>query len=61
MDTQLELKLYSEEIDIDNYVDARGIRYIGKAIKQNNGKYFCLADVGGMLCRVEVVIRGEKR
>lgn len=54
---QLELKLYGDEIDLNNYVDSRGIRYIGKAIKQNNGKYFCLADLNGALCQVEVVIK----
>ena len=57
MDSQLELKLYGEEIDLTNHVDARGVRYLGKATKQNNGKYAVLADFYGSLCLVEVIIK----
>jgi hypothetical protein len=46
----------SMELDVDGIVDARGIRYIGKAAKHNDGTWTCLADVGGALCRVEVTI-----
>lgn len=44
------------EVDVDDYVDDKGIRYIGKAVKQPNGKYVCLADVGGTLCKVECAL-----
>lgn len=59
---QLELQLYHEEIDVDGLIDKRSterawIQYIGKARRQNNGKYTCLADVNGCLCIVEVTIR----
>ena len=45
-----------EEVSVEGFVDAKGIRYIGKAAKQPDGKWICLADVGGALCRVEVTI-----
>jgi len=45
-----------DEIDLDGHVDAKGIRYIGKAKRQENGKYLCLADIHGALCRVEVTL-----
>jgi len=48
--------LVLEEIDLDGHVDAKGIRYIGKATRQMNGKYLCLANVGGALCRVEITL-----
>jgi hypothetical protein len=46
-------------IDLDGHVDAKGIRYIGHATRQHDGKYVCLAIVGGALCRVEVTITVE--
>lgn len=46
-----------EEVDVDGFVDAKGIKYIGKALKQPDGKWICIADVYGALCRVEVTIR----
>jgi hypothetical protein len=52
---QLELKT-STEIDVDGYVDARGIRYLGKAILMGDGTWRCLADIDGRLCRVECTI-----
>ncbi len=46
-----------DAIDVDGYVDeARGVEYIGVARKQPNGKWLCLANVGGALCRVEASI-----
>ena len=45
-----------EEVDLDGHVDRKGIRYIGKAKRQDDGKYICLAIVGGALCRVEVTL-----
>jgi hypothetical protein len=48
------------EIDVDGHVDAKGIRYIGKAVKMPSGVWLCLADVGGALCRVEVRITATK-
>lgn len=43
------------EIDLDGYVCAKGVLYIGKARHKDN-KWVCLADVGGALCWVEVKI-----
>ena len=46
------------EIDVDGVFDeSTGIRYIGKAMKDFDGRWLCLADVGGALCRVEVSVR----
>jgi len=45
-----------DAIDLDGYVDARGVRYVGKAMRQPDGKYIGLADVDGCLCRVELVL-----
>ncbi len=50
------------EIDIDGLLDERtGIEYVGKALRQEGGKYVCLAKVPlhgeDSLCRVEVSIR----
>jgi hypothetical protein len=53
--TQLELKT-TTEVDIDGYVDAKGVRYLGKATLMGDGTWRALADVGGALCRVECKI-----
>lgn len=45
-----------EYFDVDGYVDTHGIRYLGKAMKNKDGAWHCLADVGGSLCIVEVKI-----
>ncbi len=45
-----------QEIDLNGYVDKKGVKYIGKAAKQPNGKWACLANVAGALCWVEVAI-----
>jgi hypothetical protein len=43
---------------LDGYVDeAQGIHYIGEASQLPNGKWVCLANVRGALCRVEVSIK----
>lgn len=47
---------FPSEIDLDNHVDDKGIRYIGKAWRQPDGSWRCLAEVGGALCLVEVKI-----
>jgi hypothetical protein len=45
------------EVNVEGYIDeARGIRYLGKARKQPDGKYICLANVKGSLCLVEVTL-----
>lgn len=49
------------EIDIDGYVDERGIKYLGKAVRQEDGTWQCLANVGGALCRVEVKITPKEQ
>jgi hypothetical protein len=41
------------EINLDGRIDAKGVKFIGKATRQDNGMYRCLADVGGCLCIVE--------
>jgi hypothetical protein len=46
------------EIDVNGVIDATtGICYIGKASKLFDGRWLCLANVGGALCRVEVSVR----
>lgn len=40
-------------IDVDN-IEFDGGRYIGKATRGQDGKWTCLADVRGILCRVQV-------
>lgn len=47
------------EIDLDGHIDAKGVRYIGKAHRQPDGTWRCLAEVQGCLCVVEVRIRPE--
>lgn len=55
---QLDLPLKWPEICVDGIVDeARNIRYFGKATMMPSGKWRCIADVGGALCVVEVVIK----
>lgn len=41
-------------LDVDGYVDAQGIQYIGKATKQTDGSWRCLANVAGSFCIVEI-------
>ena len=44
-------------INVDGMTDeGRGIQYWGKATKQPDGTWQCLANVQGALCRVEVEI-----
>lgn len=52
---QLNLKT-GRTYDIDGYVDAKGIKYIGSAWELMDGTWLCLANVGGALCRVQVKI-----
>lgn len=47
---------HPHEVDVDEIVDERGIQYFGKAVLQEDGKFRCLAAVGGCLCLVEVRI-----
>ena len=61
MPEQLELKT-GRVFDIDGHVAETRygqIRYIGKAYELVTGVWRCLADVRGMLCRVEVKIHLE--
>jgi hypothetical protein len=50
------------EIDLDGRIDEKGIRFFGKATRRADGKWVCLADVGGALCLVEIRIQyaGER-
>ena len=43
------------EVDVDG-LESKGVRFIGKAAKQEDGTWRCLAEVGGALCLVEVTI-----
>lgn len=45
-----------DEVDVDGLMDRKGVVYIGKAKRQPDGTYRCLANVGGALCIVEVTI-----
>jgi hypothetical protein len=47
-----------DEVDVDKMIDHRhpGIQYWGKAKRQLDGTYRCLANVEGSLCVVEVKI-----
>jgi hypothetical protein len=46
------------EIDLDGVVDESiGVRYLGRARREFDGRWTCLADVGGALCVVEVSVR----
>ena len=47
------------EIDLDGHVDTKGVQYVGKATKQADGTWRCLAVVGVALCVVEVRICSE--
>jgi hypothetical protein len=49
------------EVDLDGVVDTRGIRYLGKATRGDDGRWTCLADVGGRLCLVEVKLTPTPR
>lgn len=54
-EAQLEPRLPREEVDVDGLVDEKNsIELIGRAVRQNNGRWACLANIGGALCRVEV-------
>ena len=59
---QLELQLYTDEVDVEGRHDRSrpNVQYIGKARKQNNGLWTCLANVGGALCLVEVKITEQE-
>jgi hypothetical protein len=59
---RLRLNYYADdvlgpEVDVDGRVDhENNVRYLGKAWRQPDGKYHCLAIVGDALCRVEVTL-----
>ena len=46
--------LMPDEIDLDGKMDGKGVVYWGKAKRQSDDIYRCLAEVGGALCIVEV-------
>lgn len=50
------------EVKVDGMVSEDGlIQYWGIAKRQPNGKYHCLANVCGALCRVEVTLRFDRK
>lgn len=46
------------QVDVDGIIDPRhpGVQYWGKATRQNDGTWRCMANVEGMLCLVEISI-----
>lgn len=44
------------EVNLDGVRDKQGVEFIGSARKQPDGTWVALANVGGALCRVEVVL-----
>ncbi len=59
MTEPLDLAKRVTEIDLDGHVDARGVRYLGRAKKMDDGTWRCVADVDGSMCLVEVKITIE--
>lgn len=45
-----------DEIDVDGKVDAKGVRFVGKARRQPDGTWRALANIGGALCLVECTV-----
>jgi len=45
-----------DELDVDGMVDSKGVQFIGKAKRQPDGTWRCLANVGGAFCIVEVKV-----
>jgi len=55
---EVEAPADAAEIDLDGVVDeTTGIRYLGKATRNFDGCWVCLAAVDGALCVVEVTVR----
>ena len=50
---------HTAEMDLDGQIDGFqiGIQYLGKARRTFDGRWRCLANVGGALCLVEVTVR----
>jgi hypothetical protein len=44
------------EIYVDGLLERNGIRYLGTARQQRDGRWVALADVEGCLCWVEVKV-----
>ena len=50
-----------KKVNVNGRLDeARGIEYLGDAHEMTDGTWRCLANVRGMLCRVQVSITEEK-
>ena len=45
-----------QEIDLDGFIDAKGVKYIGKARRRKDGTWECLTNVAGCLYRVQITI-----
>lgn len=61
MQRPLEATLLPREVDVDGVTSPDGqVRYIGKATRQPDGTWRCLADVKGQLCLVEVTVRNTE-
>lgn len=46
----------TDEVDVEGVVDSKGVQFIGKAKRQSDGTWRCLANVGGAMCIVEVTV-----
>ena len=44
------------EVDVDGYVDRKGVEYLGRAQRMPDGTWQALAIVDDCLCRVQVSI-----
>lgn len=57
MESNETMKQLPSTIDVNGLWDSKKpIEFLGKATRQPNGKWHCLANVNGALCRVEVTI-----
>ena len=49
-------KRTGKEVNVNGYIDAKGIEYLGVAHEMEDGTWQCLANVHGSLCLVEVTL-----
>lgn len=56
MEAARQLKFIHDVVDINNMIDVKReeIQYIGMATLYIDGTGVCLANIGGILCRVEI-------
>jgi hypothetical protein len=56
--SRIPAEMTPETVNVDGLRDSRDntIEYLGIAMRQPDGTYLCLANVGGLLCKVQVNI-----